>query len=80
MKDLIQAIDRLPKILKLILCIPALDIVWAIYRILKGVVKNDTLLILVGILWIVPGVVFAWIFDLVTVLLYDHPKLTDKLS
>lgn len=79
MKDLITAIDRLPKILKLILCIPALDIVWAIYRIMKGVVKNDALLIVVGILWIVPGVAFAWLFDLVTVLLFDHPKLTDKI-
>ena len=79
MKDLITAIDRLPKILKLILCIPALDIVWAIYRIMKGVVKNDALLIVVGILWIAPGVVFAWLFDLVTVLLFDHPKLTDKI-
>ena len=80
MKDFIQAIDRLPKILKLILCLPVLDILWAVYRIVKGLFKNDSLLILVGVLWIVPGAVFAWAFDLVTVLLYDHPKLTDKLS
>ena len=76
MKDLIKAMDRLPKILKLILCIPALDIVWAIYRIIKGLVKNDSFLLVLGILWIIPGAIFAWVFDLVTVLLYDHPKLT----
>lgn len=76
MKDLIKAMDRLPKILKLILCIPVLDIVWAIYRIIKGLVKNDSFLLVLGILWIIPGAVFAWVFDLVTVLLYDHPKLT----
>jgi hypothetical protein len=57
-----------------------LDIVWAIYRIIKGVVKNDSLLILVGVLWIIPGCAIAWAFDLVTVILYDHPKLTDSLS
>ena len=77
MKDLIKAFDRLPFILKLILCIPVLDIAWAVYRIVKGLVKNDLLTIIVGILWIVPGAVFCWVFDLVTVILYGHPKLTE---
>ena len=76
MKDLVKAMDRLPKILKLILCIPVLDIVWAIYRIIKGLVKNDSFLLVLGVLWIIPGAVFAWVFDLITVALYDHPKLT----
>lgn len=75
MKDLIKAIDNLPMILKLILCIPALDIVWAIYRIVKGYVKKNNVLLVIGILWIVPGAVFCWVFDLITVILYGHPKL-----
>ena len=75
MKEFIKAIDRLPKILKLLLCIPVLDIVWAIYRIVKGLNKKDNLLVVIGILWIIPGSMFGWIFDIVTVLLYDHPKL-----
>ena len=76
MKDIIKIFDELPFIVKLILCIPALDIVWAIYRIMKGLVKNDSFLLVIGILWIIPGAVFAWAFDLITVALYDHPKLT----
>ena len=75
MKDLIKTFDRLPTILKLIFCIPALDIIWAIYRIVKGVATNNILLLVIGILWIVPGAVFCWIFDLVTVILFGHPKL-----
>ena len=75
MKVFIKAIDRLPKILKLLLCIPVLDIVWAIYRIVKGLNKKDNLLVVIGILWIIPGSMFGWIFDIITVLLYDHPKL-----
>lgn len=75
MKEFIKAIDRLPKILKLLLCIPVLDIVWAIYRIVKGLNKKDNLLVVIGILWIIPGSMFGWIFDIITVLLYDHPKL-----
>ncbi len=75
MKDFIKAVDNLPWIVKLILCVPALDIVWAIYRIAKGIANNDLLLVIVGILWIVPGVTIGWIWDLITTFLYKHPKL-----
>ena len=77
MKDFIKAIDNLPKLIKLILCIPVLDIIWAIYRIIKGVTKNNALLVVIGILWIVPGSMFGWIVDIITVILYGHPKLTN---
>ena len=75
MKDLIKAIDNLPWIAKVILCIPALDIVWAIYRIVKGIANNDLLLVVLGILWIVPGAAIGWIWDIITTILYKHPKL-----
>ena len=75
MKDLIKAMDKLPLIVKLILCIPALDIVWAIYRIVKGVSQKNGMLILVGIIWVIGGCTITWIWDLVTTLLYKHPKL-----
>lgn len=77
MKDFIKAIDNLPKLIKLILCIPVLDIIWAIYRIIKGVTKKNVILTVIGILWIVPGSMFGWIFDIITVILYGHPKLTN---
>ena len=75
MKDLIKLVDDLPWIVKLILCIPALDIVWAIYRIIKGALKKDTVLLIAGIVWLVGSFSITWIFDLVTTILYKHPKL-----
>ena len=72
---IIKAIDELPWILKLILAIPALDIVWAIYRIIKGVTQNNLFLLVVGILWIVPGIAFGWIIDIISIILYKHPIL-----
>ena len=77
MKKLIKEIDKLPLIIKLILCIPAIDIVWAIYRICKGIVKDSILQIIVGILWIVPGVAFGWLIDLIAILLTGKPILAD---
>ena len=69
MKDFIKAIDSFPFIVKLILCLPALDIVWAIYRIIKGIDKKDTFLLIVGILWIIGACTVTWLVDLITVIL-----------
>lgn len=65
----VEAIDNLPFILKILFCIPCLDIIWAIYRIIKGVETGSALLIVVGILWIIPGGMICWIADLITVIL-----------
>lgn len=69
MNDLIKTFDDLPLIVKVILCIPMLDIVWSIYKICRSVSKNNVLGIILGILTIFPGAFFIWIIDLVTVLL-----------
>lgn len=71
-----EAIDSLPFWLKLIFCIPALDIIWAIYRIIKGVETSNAVLIVVGILWIFPGSVICWLVDIVTMLINGKPILT----
>jgi E3 ubiquitin-protein ligase DOA10 len=66
----------LPWIFKIILALPVFDgIAWGIYRIAKGVSKNDTTLIVVGILWIVLGIFILWVIDLVTILLYKKPTV-----
>lgn len=69
MKDIVKAFDNLPWIIKLILCIPMLDIVWAVYRIIHGVAYNKVLNIVLGILWIIPGSVICWLLDLIFVIL-----------
>ena len=76
MRDLINAVDGLPKLVKLILCIPALDIVWAIYRIVVGVEEKNLVKVVIGIIWIIGACSITWIFDLITTLLYGHPQLT----
>lgn len=68
MKDLIKAFDELPLIVKVILCIPMLDIVWSIYKICRSVDKSNIVGIVLGVLTIVPGAFFIWIIDLLTLL------------
>ena len=75
MKGFIKAIDNLPWIVKLLLCLPVVDIVWAIYRIVKGAATGNILMLIVGILWIVIGGTVLWLVDLICILLYGRIKL-----
>ena len=76
LKALVKTVDKLPHLAKIILCLPFLDIVWAIYRIIKGSAHKDTMRIVIGILWVIGGCTVTWVFDLVTTIMYGHPKLT----
>ena len=68
--------DDLPWIVKIIFCIPMLDVVWAVYRIVKGVTEGNVLLIVLGILWIIPGGAICWVVDLITTILFRRPILS----
>lgn len=69
MKQLVDELNGLPLIIKVILCIPAVDIVWGIARICKGLADKNLLFTILGILTVFPGAAFIWIIDLILVLL-----------
>ncbi len=71
----VSAMDNLPWILKIILCLPVLDIVWGVYRIVKGVSTNKVLTWVFGILWIIPGCAICWIVDLVCTIIFRKPRV-----
>lgn len=75
MKDIVKAFDNLPWIVKLILCLPVINIAWAIYRICKGAAYKKTLMLVVGILWIIFGSVVLWVIDLICTIIYKRPVL-----
>ena len=68
MKSFIKAIDDLPLIVKIILCIPVLDIVWTVYKLFKSIEKNNVLGIIIAIIlfFFAP---FVWLVDLITLIL-----------
>ena len=66
MKDLIKSMDNLPWLVKLILCIPVLDIVWNVYRLLRSLVANNVIGIVVSIILII-GAPVVWLIDLLCV-------------
>ena len=69
MKQFIKAIDDMPFIVKLLLCLPFLDIVWNIYRICKSADKNNTVGIVLAIVVLLLGsYTVVWLVDLICVL------------
>lgn len=68
---MIKAFDNLPKWLKVVLALPLLDILWNIYRLIKSIKKDNIVGIILAILLITIGLVFMWLVDIITILLYD---------
>ena len=68
MKDLIKLFDNLPWIVKIILCLPALDIVWTVYRLIRSLDAGNTVAIVLSIVlfFFAP---FVWLIDLICVIL-----------
>lgn len=76
MAGLVKSFDNLPWIVKLILALPFIDgIAWGIYRVAKGISKNNMTLIIIGVIWIILGMAILWIVDLVTIILYKKPTV-----
>ena len=69
MKNFIKAMNDLPWIVKLILCLPPIDIIWCITRLFRSLEKKNVLGIVLAILTIVPGATIVWIADLICVIL-----------
>ena len=68
MKQLVEALDNLPFIVKIILCIPVLDIVWTVYRLLKSIAAQNMVGIVISIILFFCAP-FVWLIDLICVIL-----------
>ena len=72
---MVKWFEDAPLWLKIVFALPGIDIVWAIFRIVKGVTKKDYGLVLIGVLWILLGWLALWLVDLVSIIIKKHPVL-----
>lgn len=68
MKSIIKAFDNLPLILKVILALPVLDIVWAVYRLCRSLDKNNVVGIVLAIVMLLVCPAIFWLVDIITLL------------
>ena len=73
MKGMVKWFENAPIWLKIIFALPGLDLIWAIFRIVKGAAYGKIGLIVIGILWIILGWAILWIIDIVSIIIKKHP-------
>ena len=66
MRTFIDSVDSLPRLVKVLLAIPALDIIWGIYRIVCALDEKDVIALVVAVvLMFIP---FTWIIDIICII------------
>ena len=72
MNSLVKAFDKLPKLVKILLALPVINIVWHFYRLFRSMDKGSVLGIVLAIVLIIVGWSFMWIVDIITIILLDR--------
>ena len=75
MKAFIKTVNSWPLIVKLLLCIPLVEIFYGICRIINQAAKGNILMLVLAILTVVPGAAFMWLLDLIWVIATGHACL-----
>lgn len=75
MRNFIKTVNSWPLIVKLLLCIPMVEIFYGVCRIINQVARKNVLLLIVAILTIIPGAAFMWLVDLLWILFTGHAFL-----
>lgn len=72
---MVKWFEKAPVWLKVVFALPVLDIIWGIFRIVKGVTKSKPILIVIGIIWVILGGPIFWLIDIISILIKKHPVL-----
>ena len=72
MKAFCKWMNEQPRIIKILFCLPIIDIIWGVYRLGGAIVNKDVLHIVLAVLWILIAGFIGWLLDLVSILLTNH--------
>lgn len=65
MKEYIKWMEKLPRNVKIILCIAFLDYTWCLYRLFKAIESDTVFGYIQAIILFILGFPFVWIADLI---------------
>ncbi len=64
--------DERSRLVKILFCLPFIDILWGVYRLGGAIANKNVLHIVLAVIWIVWGGFIGWVLDLVWIILKDH--------
>ena len=77
MEKFVKFMDDLPIIVKIILALPMIDIIWVVYRIVKSATKDSTFGIVLGIIFVIIGIPFLWLVDIISLIVINKVLWVD---
>lgn len=72
MRGFIDWMNGRSRLVKILFCLPFVDIIWAIYRLFGAIINKNVLHIVLAALWIVFGGFIGWVLDLICILVTGH--------
>ena len=72
MKSFTNWMEALPLWAKIVFAIPALDIIWVVYRLAKSAEKQNTLGVVLAVVLIFIGFPFLWLIDIITLAISNY--------
>ena len=68
MSGFLKWMDERSRLVKILFCLPFVDILWGVYRLGGAIANKNILHIVLSVVWIIWGGFVGWILDLVFIL------------
>lgn len=72
MSQFIKWMDNRSRLVKILFCLPIIDIIWGVYRVLGAIKNKNWLHLVLAIIWLVIAGFVGWVLDLVCIILFNH--------
>ncbi|MBE6126754.1 MAG: hypothetical protein E7182_02100 [Erysipelotrichaceae bacterium] len=72
MKAFCNWMDERSRLVKILFCLPFIDIIWGVYRLGGAIANKNVLHIVLAVLWILFAAFIGWVADLVCIILFNH--------
>ena len=60
------------RLVKILFCLPIIDIIWGVYRLLGAIMNKNVLHIVLAVLWIFFAGFVGWVLDLICIIITGH--------
>ena len=72
MRAFIDWMNGRSRLVKILFCLPIVDILWGVYRLGGAIINKNILHIVLAVVWIIWGGFIGWILDLICILITGH--------
>lgn len=72
MKAFCAWMNERSRLVKILFCLPIIDILWGLYRLFGAIGDKNILRLVLAIVWIIFGGFIGWVLDLICIILTGH--------